>query len=557
LYILEIEFMKKQLLVLAFGLLFHHSYAQQENVEQLASGFDKMLSEQFKTNETGATALVARKGEIIYLKAFGMANLESDILMRTNNVFRIGSITKQFTAIAILQLMEQGKLSLQDEITKFIPDYPTQGHTITIEHLLTHTSGIQSYTEMEDFEERMTMDLSPAEVIDHFKSEPMQFAPGTKWHYNNSGYFILGYIIEKVSGITYPEYLEENIFKPVGMSHSLYGNDQRLVKYRTGGYTMRDSMYENAHPLSMTQPYAAGSIQSTVEDLFKWNQALHSYQLVTKESLDMAFTNYKLSDGTETDYGYGWNLDYIQGIPTIEHGGGINGSLTMAIYVPEADVFVAVFSNCECNSPEDIAVRMAALTLGRPYVHNEIPLTDKILQEYTGVYENDKGEQRIITLSENHLYSQRGRNRKFIIKAYEADKFYFEEALLAIEFVRNKKGKVESLITVGRDGNYVWNKTNNPVKVSVGIKVDEKILEKYLGEYEIVPEFTFVLTKEQDKIFVQATGQEKLEIEAQTETKFLSKENDAQFEFIIDESGTVTKVILIQNGRTIDAKKIR
>ena len=187
------------------------SFAQTIVDKQLTAKFDQLLSEQFKTGETGAAALVSRKGQIIYKKAFGMANMELNIPMQPDNVFRIGSISKQFTAVAILQLMEQGKLNLQDDITKFIPDYPTHGHKITIEHLLTHTSGIQSYTGMKEFGTISRLDKTPEELIAFFKNQPMEFAPGTKWNYNNSGYFLLGYIIEKLSGKTYPEYVEENI----------------------------------------------------------------------------------------------------------------------------------------------------------------------------------------------------------------------------------------------------------------------------------------------------------------------------------------------------------
>lgn len=548
--------MKKQTLLLAFGLLFQLASAQQKP-DPLSAGFDQIMAQKFKPDEPGATVLVARKGRVIYEKAFGMANLELGVPMQADNVFRIGSITKQFTAVAILQLMEQGKLDLQDDITRFIPDYPTQGNKITIEHLLTHTSGIQSYTGMKDFEERIMLDMTPTEVIDHFKDQPMNFAPGTKWRYNNSGYFLLGYIIEKITGKTYAEYLEENFFKPLDMRNSLYGNDRVIVKNRVSGYSCTDNGFENALPMSMTQPYAAGSIQATVADLFKWHQAVHAYKLVKKETLDKAFTPYKLSDGSLTDYGYGWRLAYVQGSGTIEHGGGINGSLTMAIYLPGEDVFVAVFSNSECNPPEDVTARLAAHAIGKPYEHTEMPVEKAALEGYTGVYENAKGEFRIITVSEGQLYSQRGNNPKFPIKAYEKDLFYFEDALLTLAFSRNKAGLVEKLTTSGRNGAEVWNKTDKPAPVQAEIKVPEHILDTYVGEYEIEPAFTFTVTRVADKLFVQATGQEQFEIFAESERKFFAKVTDAQFEFALDDSGKVTKAILNQGKRATEAKKIK
>ncbi len=547
--------MKKTMLMLAFcGALFNYVTAQQDS--GLPAQFDKLLNEQFPLNETGAAALISSHGKIIYKKAFGMANLELQVPMQVDHVFRIGSITKQFTAIAILQLMEQGKLNLQDEITKFIPDYPTQGNKITIEHLLTHTSGIQSYTGMKDFIERIKLDLKPTEVIDHFKNQPMRFAPGTKWEYSNSGYFLLGYIIEKITGKTYPEYLEESIFKPLGMTNSLYGSDTKIIRNRAAAYSKGNNGFENGYTMSMTQPYSAGSIQSNVEDLFKWHQAVHSYKLVKKESLDKAFARYKLTDSTETAYGYGWQLAFIQESPTIEHGGGIIGYSTMEIYLPKEDVFVVVFSNCDCNSPGDLAAKLAALAIGKPYARKEIPVENAILQGYAGIYENEKGEQRIITVSENKLYSQRGKNQKFKIKAYEKDKFFFDDAMLTIAFSGNKAGEFSTLTTQSRSGSEVWKKTNK-LAIQTEIKLEEKILEMYTGEYEITPVFTFSITKEKDKLFLQATGQEKVEIFAITETKFFLKVNDAQLEFVKDDSGKVMKAILNQGGKQTDAKKIK
>jgi len=548
----------RQILILAFGLLFNLTYAQQKDDEQLVTYFDKIFSEQFKTDEPGVTALVSRNGQIIYKKAFGMANLELNTPMQVDNVFWIASIGKQFTAVAILQLMEQGKLNLQDEITKFIPDYPTQGNKITIEHLLTHTSGIHNFSGMKDPDKKLALDCTPNEVIDFFKNLPMRFAPGTNWEYSNSGYFLLGYIIEQITGKPYSEYLEENFFKPLGMTNTQYANDTRIIKNRVGAYSLGDYGFENSQSRNITHVYSAGAIQSTVEDFFKWHQAVHTYKLVKKENLDKAITRYKLTDGTETDYGYGWRLGYVYESPSIWHGGSIEGFGTMEIYLPKEDVFVAVFANCGCIYPKDIASRLAALTAGRPYEYTEISDENTILKGYTGVYENQKGLQRIITVSENKLFSQLGRGPRTNLKAYQKEKFFFDnDPMQTIEFSKNKKGKIEKLIAQKLTGNEVWNKTNKPIPDTNGIKVDGKILETYVGVYEIPSAFTFSVIKEQDKLYIQAPEQEKLEMFAETETKFFLKVNDAQFEFVKDEFSKVTKVIMNQGGREANAKKIK
>lgn len=421
--------------------------------------FDEILKQEFTLNNTGITAIVSSKGKIIYKKALGMANAELNVPMQTDNVFRLGSITKQFTAIAILQLMEQGKLNVQDELTKFIPDYPVKDAKITIENLLTHTSGIRDYTSIRDTAQRSKMDFTPVEMISYFKNQPMRFAPGAKYEYSNSNYFLLGYIIEKITGKTYAQYLEENFFQPLGMSNSSYASDTKIIKNRAAGYTMGKQGIENAAALSMTQPYAAGAVLSTVEDLFKWQQAIQSYKLVKKETLEKAFAKYRLSNGAESNYGYGWRLGSIQESSTIWHGGLINGFMTTALYLPKEDVYVAVLSNCDCFSPENATAKLAAAAIGKPYLDKEI-------------------------------------------------------------------------------------------------KLEEKTLDLYTGEYKVAPQFSFTVTKQNGKLFVQGTGQEKMEVIAVANNKFLMKASDARFEFVT-EGGKVTKVILQQGMRMTEAMKVK
>ncbi len=535
------------------------SMAQTPGDRKLFATFDSMLNKLFKPDGPGGTALVSRKGKVIYKKAFGMADLELNVPMHSDMIFRIGSITKQFTAVAILQLAGKGKLSLQDDIRKFIPDYPTQGHTITIEHLLTHTSGIKSYTGMPVFESMMRKDMKPQEIIDVFKNEKMEFAPGTRWKYNNSAYILLGYIIEKVSGKSYEEYVKENLFIPAGMTNSGYGNELRIIKNRAKGYQENNDVYENANYLSMTLPYAAGSLISTVEDLWKWNQALHSHKLLSKTWLDKAFTAYKLSTGKSTYYGYGWAVNPVQGSTAIEHGGGINGFLTDAIYLPAEDVFVAVLSNCTCNSPDNMVLRMAALTINKPYNYKEIVIDAVAVKEYAGVYEAPDGEQRVIRAEGNKLTSQRASGTQLRIIPYQKDKFFFESNdLITIQFVRDKSGKIEKLEYRSRTENSDWIKTNTPIPAEKAEKkVDKAILTGYAGEYELMPGFIITVTVEDDRIFAQATGQAKNEIFPESENRFFLKVVDAQLEFFKGADNKISHLVLYQGGEKVEGKKIK
>lgn len=546
------------MLVFLAGLHFTIAMAGPVDVTHLAVECDNLLAEQFHADGPGATALIARNGQVIYAKAFGMANLELQVPMRVDHVFRIGSITKQFTAVSILQLVEQGKLGLQDDITRFVPDYPTQGNSITIENLLTNTSGIQDYAKLKDSTWDGEVDATPAQMIDFFKNRPMRFVPGTKWEYSNSNYVLLGYIIEKITGESYPAYLDKHIFQPAGMTNSHFATDIGITKNRADGYSMGKQGVENARYLSMTKPYAAGAIQSTVEDLFKWHQAVHSYKLITKASLDRALSRYTLSTGDKTNYGYGWRFGYIQDSPSIWHGGWINGFIAMGMYLPKEDVFVAVFSNCDCNSPEDITAKLAALAIGEPYAYTAIALPDSILAGYTGVYENGKGQIRVITVADHQLHAQSNRAPKSKIDACAKEKFaYAEDSLSRIDFVRDAKGKVASLRTKSRTSIQIWKKTDKPMPSPDGIELDEKILDLYVGEYEIAPDFSFVVTKDNKRLTVKATGQDAFEIFAESESMFFLKVNDAQLEFVKDDSGAVTKAILTQGGRQTDAKKVR
>lgn len=428
-------------LLLASLVFISQSVAQSDWEAQV----DSILSDQFKKDGVGAAAIIAQQGKIIYHKAFGMADLENKVAMRPEMVFRFGSITKQITAVAILKLMEEGKISLQDPLTRYIPDYPSPGEKVTVEHLLTHTSGIPSYTDMPVFDEAfMRKDLTPLELIDVFKKEPFQFQPGEKWYYNNSAYVILGYIIEKITGKPYGEYIEQEIFKPLSMKNSLYGSNTKIIPNKAQGYGRGKNGYQHDAYLSMTLPYSAGSLMGTVEDLYLWNKGIHEGKLVKKETLEKAFAEYKLSNGRETHYGYGWGIGEMNNERVLEHSGGINGYLTNALYIPSKDLFIAVFSNCTCEPPVETSEYMATMVLGSYKRYKAIKLDSVSLQAYTGVFEDliEEGEIREITRVGTQLYSQRKGSTKFKVFPFEKDKFYFEGSPTQLHFVRDAKGKV-------------------------------------------------------------------------------------------------------------------
>ncbi len=357
---MKISFYLKHLFVVSIVLLFN----SQSTVcaQKSESQIDSLLNAKYPDNETGGVFLISRKGKIIYKKAFGLANLELNVPMQTDNVFEIGSMTKQFTAISILILMEKGQLNLDDEVTKIIPTYPANGHKIKIHHLLTHTSGIKDFTTMKGLNDISKKDLTPTELIDFFKNEPMDFAPGERFKYNNSGYAILGYIIESITGRSYAEFVEVEIFRKLGMTDSQYASHSKVIQNRASGYQKKGG-FINSRYISFTLPYASGSLMSTVHDMFKWQEAIKNNSLISKETTDKAFTNYTLNNGENINYGYGWHIKSIDGVPVREHGGSIFGFKSMGVYIPESDIYVIGLTNCDCNSPTEITRKIAELVL--------------------------------------------------------------------------------------------------------------------------------------------------------------------------------------------------
>lgn len=518
--------------------------------------YDALLNELFPSDEPGGTAIIVKDGKTVYLKAFGKANLELDVDMQTDNIFRIGSITKQFTACAILKLMEEGKISLQDDITKYIEDYPTHGHKITIEHLLTHTSGIKSMTSLKKWDkEARKKDFTPEEMIDWFKNEPMDFATGEEFRYNNSAYFILGYIIEIVSGKTYTDYLEDTFFEPLGMDNTSYGNTSNIVLNRAAGYQKNKDNFKNADFLSMTQPYGAGSLLSTVENLSIWYHAVNDGKVVRKESLKKAHTSFILNNGKETSYGFGWFLGNIQGVPMYQHGGGINGYLTASLFLPDENLFVAVFSNCGCHAPGRTAFKLAAEAIGNPYKWEQIDLDNHVLETYVGVYKSEYNGKRIISYKNDSLYSMVKGGSKTHILPFEKDKFFMNGSLATLIFQPNNSGEIGSVISKSPYGKIVWKKTSDEVPVKNYVELDKSVLESYVGKYELMPEFILSVFIEGDKVYTQATGQNKVEIKPISKNEFQLVDVDAKLIFNSDENNEVTSLTLIQNGKH-KAKKI-
>ncbi|NCT76691.1 MAG: beta-lactamase family protein [Chitinophagaceae bacterium] len=333
--------------------------------QNLKTSIDSLIQRALPDKEgPGAVFLVAQRGKPVYQRATGKANLELNIDLNTSNVFQLGSVTKQFTAIAILMLEEQGKLSVTDRLTKYIPDYPA-GDSITIHHLLTHTSGIKDFTKMKEIRDIAQKEMTPEMMVNFFKNEPVDFKPGEKFEYNNSGYVLLGYIIERVSGEPYENFIEQHIFKKAGMTDSRYASDRELIRNRADGYHKKEQGFVNKTVISYSVPFSSGALMSTTADMLKWQNALNQHVLLKAENSSKAFRKYSLNNGEEFTYGYGWHIKDINGIVSREHGGSIFGFKSMAVYIPSQDIYVIGLSNCECNSPTQLVRDIATIAQRR------------------------------------------------------------------------------------------------------------------------------------------------------------------------------------------------
>jgi CubicO group peptidase (beta-lactamase class C family) len=362
---------------------------------------DAIMNAEVKPDGPGAAIAVVKDGSVVHRSGYGLANVEWNIPIQPDTIFRLASITKQFTAVAIMILAEQGKLRIDDPITKFLPNYPTSGHHVTVHHLLTHTSGIFSYTSDPDVLNKLLLDKTPQEISDSFSRIPFDFKPGAKFLYNNSGYILLGMIIEKLSGLSYADFIQKHIFDPSGMKNSYYLSNEPIIPRRASGYDQGPGGIQNARYLSMTQPHAAGALGSTVDDLVLWNQALTENRLISAEALAQMHTSAVLDDGTLIDYGYGWGISAYQQRRAIHHGGGIFGFATFIARFPHDALSIVVLTNYSGFDSSKITGMIARRMLGLPEVkHTPIELSADDLKKYAGTYRMERFPQPIAVVVE-------------------------------------------------------------------------------------------------------------------------------------------------------------
>lgn len=382
--------MKKPINLIILCILVQFFAINSTFAQDKSKQIEELISKYNQYGQFNGSALVAENGKVILKKGFGSANMEWNIPNQPDTKFRLGSISKQFTALLIVKLAEEGKLKLDVPITTYLPDYPKEtGNKITIHNLLTHTSGIPNYTSAPNFlKDKSRNPYTPEDFIKTFNKLPLDFVPGEKFKYSNSGYFLLGYIIEKVSGKTYEQYLQEIILTPLKMANTGYDHFEVIIKNRASGYEKNGKNISNASFIDMSIPYAAGSLYSTVEDLYLWDQALYTNKLLSAKSMDLLFKPYITTGGNDF-YGYGWFTSEetvgkkTDKVKVIEHGGGINGFNTVISRMPADKNLVVLLNNTGGTVLSEMNNSIRAILYNQSFDEPKKSMAFELLDVYT------------------------------------------------------------------------------------------------------------------------------------------------------------------------------
>jgi len=522
---------------------------------------DAMLEEATEGRTPGAAVLVSRDGTVVFEKGYGYASLDPDVKVSPRTKFRIGSVTKQFTAAAILRLQEMGKLSVDDRLSKYWPGYP-RGDEVRLHHLLTHTSGIHSYTSRPDFEQMVTKPTAVGDLIRSFQDDPYDFDPGEKWSYSNSGYLLLGWIVERVSGRSYAEFLKEQFFDPLGMKDTGVHTRGAGLENEAIGYAQQGDRVEKAPDWDMTWAGGAGALYSTVEDLARWNDGVFGGRVLDEASLAAAFTPVEVTSSPPPDgggYGYGWGIGRMRGVKVIQHNGGLAGFVSQLSRYPDEHLTVAVLVNAAppplALIPERLERDIAQLYLAGRMEERRAPpaiaLSGEALERFVGRY--DYGNAVLtVTRDGDRLFAQLSGQPRFEIFASAPNEFFWKVVEARVTFVE-EDGRVVKAVHHQGGGTIDAPR----LEERAGVTLSPEQLDAYVGRYDYGGgQAILTVTREGDRLFAQLTGQPRFEIFPASENEFYWKVVAAKLTFVKDATGKVTGGVHEQGGRRLEVPKI-
>jgi D-alanyl-D-alanine carboxypeptidase len=509
----------------------------------------------------GAAVIVTDHGTTIYSGARGLADVEARTPITPRTVFRIGSITKQFTASVILQLAAEGKLSLDDPLSRFLPDYPQPGASATVRQLLNHTSGIQPYTGIPGFmvEANTNRPYTTDELIAVFRDQPALYRPGERYQYNNSGYVLLGAIIERVTGRPWHEAIEQRIARPLGLTTIRYGVGEAEMPLMARGYSAGPAGVRPANRIHMSVPHAAGALLGSVEDLARWGQALHHGRVVGAEDYARMVARTALPDGSTVPYGLGLSNATVRGRRAIEHTGGIFGFSTDSIYFPDEDLYIAVFTNSDApTTPPSLALRrIAALALGDPYpTLNAVPLDAAAVAPFLGVYVVPDGVERRFFMRDGKLYTRRAGGADLEVLSAGGNRFFYgSDNLTWFSLARDSSGTAAMDMYQEGEGPAVRALRTGPVPPEAPTaSVPRETLASYVGRYASPRGPIVVAWGENGTLTVQPANQGARALRATSATEFAIVGVDARVVFQI-EGGAVTRLVIHQGAQEMAATR--
>ena len=412
--------------------------------QSMPEKLDEYMQALTKNAGFNGTVLVAKNGTVLLEKGYGFRNADTKINHDQNSVFQIGSVTKQFTSTVIQKLQMEGKLSVKDKLSKYFPQY-AYGNKITIENLLNHVSGIYNYTNDSVFmTDHITENLTKDAFWKMIKDKPLDFEPGTKYNYSNSGYQLLGYIIEKVTGQPYEAVVRKYLFQPAGMTHSGFDFTHLTSPDKSIGYMVLSKEVRTPAPIvDSSVAFSAGAIYSTVHDLYNWNTALNSGKIIPLKILETSYRPFR------DKYGYGFVIDSVFGKRRISHGGGIHGFVSNLTYMPGEKIDVVILS----NKPSDVSSvsrNLLAVVYNQPYTlpqeTKEIKVDSVVLNKYAGEYELAPTFKITVTQVNGALKAQATGQQPFDLFAKTESLFFLKVIDAQVEFVKNGKGEIESMI---------------------------------------------------------------------------------------------------------------
>lgn len=418
------------------------------------TALERLVDGAFEPHAPGGVVLVSHDGRVLLHRAYGMADIELDVPMRQDSVLLTGSVSKQFTAVAVLQLVQSGLLSLDDDIRDHVPELETHDRTVTIRQLLTHTGGVPNFVDRDDFDALSRQPHEPAQLVALSRGMPMVSEPGTAFHYSDSGYIALGVLVERISGMPYGRYVRERLAAPHGLAGTRYGDDGAIVPGRARGYTFEDGEWRNAAHIDMSVPHAAGGIVSTAGDLLRWYQALAGGGIVERPLLLQAWTPATLADGENVGYGHGWKLCPFEDERTRGHGGFINGFTASTMHVYERGLDIVVLANQDSGRPEAsyLARRIARLLLtGDPELRTAKVAPER-LSRLVGTYRTPDGDLLRIIARDGILYTRRNDRPEIALVPLSDDDFAFPDSdgthhLLFVPGADGRIARVETRLT--------------------------------------------------------------------------------------------------------------